>query len=82
MTDLVVLTEGAQEIAGTEKNRPGASRPDQGGFLAEMALETCDHRIPPGPADADLSFQAVGPASAGTKTAVTQALDGTPDLIL
>jgi hypothetical protein len=47
-----------------------------------MALETCDHRIPPGPADADLSFQAVGPASAGTKTAVTQALDGTPDLIL
>jgi hypothetical protein len=59
VTDLVVLAEPAQKVAGAEKHGPGPVLSDQRGLLPEVGAVACDAGKPAGPAKAFLALQAV-----------------------
>jgi hypothetical protein len=72
VTDLIVLTERAEKIAGTEKDRPRTACADERGFFPKVGVKARHSRSRTGAAETVLPGQTVDLAVAGTQLAVLQ----------
>jgi hypothetical protein len=76
MTDLVVLTETALEVAVGKKDSSRTAGSAQRRLLTEVGAEVGDFQMSAGAAKSALPFEAVRPAPAGTKLTGRKYLPG------
>jgi hypothetical protein len=82
VTDIIVLTEGAQEITGSEKDSAGTGISHKRGLFPEVGMQACDFGLFTRAAKAEFPGQSINMAFPWAQSTIVHQLHRPIDTIL